>query len=1007
MFMSFFSTLLQKNSLPKHDGRPLWKYTLNDDEFKKLLDELKFARPLSIDPRDVTLYYAEWWKKNYSGGIPSKQDIFNSLNGNVRFNFNQEDFYKLAVTGGRILGVKWITKQNTLYFRTLLLQGGLPLTHISENQGKYLDFLLAVLEEQPETIEDFIFKPQITGLLPLSSQNKDIYENCFEIVKSILNNEDIYDDLFKESEALKAISNTLKAREKSLIRKQRLSKPKNYWLLSFKNGKSIVNLRIGLADSYSSESLSNILGFEVTAKEYQFYVNEELICVFRKMINGNFKTDWYNEQNQEWNGVSNLPYTYVIKDGEKHEVTDFIETIPNLHEPSLWSIFSENEWRLIKGNGTSTKEAALLYPSDWFTDLLSLGLSLYDKQLSWLPFEGEVEIYNQQHVRKYLSGVNSFEWTIVSQKPTWMLRANMSVVHNRPNVIIYDENDKKIPDNKSKIWIRKHNSKESWEELSKISTIPLGCIDIKIEKEDLTAYDMFYNIGNLQAKYLNKAIDSAQVEIKNMEPFVFKLDESSILNIQEQNSKFFLKVNTEHSKIPTGIKGSLGQPNQKKLFFEMASPFEGMAITNSDGKIVAEEEKLTLANLYGLRILSTPNSGAILRIKNRLKKEVIITKEIKESSQPVISFQDEITRLYYLADAMDYKNKVCLELIEGNKTKTYEIAGFSHTLNVEDQFQNNVSLYLSEDELDLYAIPLNCKSENIELIPLVRNELCYTIPFTEITNQFIVISSIEEGKQLMPRFVNTKEEFVGISKEERIDHFHSQLIEENFEGQIWKQLLTYFNVCIKNHIPFSTFDQLRAISRSSKVASRAFLFMGINHEETDYFIQKAIPEMEKDLGFCFHWIKREDWLSSLSESKLFYGSQFEENIETLLSSYMEETGLFDICLFLKNIIITNEKISNSDIRDVRSQLGQRVLMELPFHSPKITNEYNISITDHSPIKLLLKSPIAVAESINGTQKEYPIWAGNDFKDKIRRNIQYSQYLNPEFYNRVILHALKN
>lgn len=235
--MSFFSTILLSKNLPKHDGRPLWKYMFNDEDYKKLLEELKFARPLSIDPRDVTMYYAEWWKKNYNGGTPSKFEIFNSLNGNVRCNFNQEDFFKLAVTGARMLGIKWITRQNTLYFRTLLLQGGLPLSHISENQGTYLNFLIAVLEEQPETIEDFIFKPHITGLLPLSSQNKDIYENCFEIVKSFLNKEDIYDELFKESEALKAISNTLKATEKLLIRKQRFSKPKNYWLLSFKKRK--------------------------------------------------------------------------------------------------------------------------------------------------------------------------------------------------------------------------------------------------------------------------------------------------------------------------------------------------------------------------------------------------------------------------------------------------------------------------------------------------------------------------------------------------------------------------------------------------------------------------------------------------------------------------------------------------------------------------------------------------------------------------------------------------
>ena len=30
----------------------------------------------------------------------------------------------------------------------------------------------------------------------------------------------------------------------------------------------------------------------------------------------------------------------------------------------------------------------------------------------------------------------------------------------------------------------------------------------------------------------------------------------------------------------------------------------------------------------------------------------------------------------------------------------------------------------------------------------------------------------------------------------------------------------------------------------------------------------------------------------------------------------------------------------------------------------------------------------------------------DFREKIRRNIQYSQYLTPDFYNHIILHTLK-
>ena len=1003
--MSFFPYLLQKKNLSKHDGTPLWKFMLNDEDFEKLINELKFVTSYTIDPRDVTLYYAEWWKRNYNGGTPSNEAIFESLRGNIRYNLTHNEFYKIARQGAQMLNIKWITKQNTLYFRTLLLQGGLPLSHISENQGKYQAFLLAVLEEQPETIEDFIFKTHIIDLLPKSSQNDTIYENCLEIVKSILNKDGEYDILLESDESLNEISKTLKKREATLKRKQRLSKPKNYWILRFKKEKVSIKLRIGLADKYDSESLTNILGFEATGKEYQFYLNEQLICVFRKMINGNYKTDWYQQQNLTWEGESKLPYTYVIDDGNKVVVEDFIQTIPSTHEPSLWAKYSDNEWLLIKGNGTSYKQAAILFPTEWYSDQLPEMISINGKDLSWLVFEGEIELESKDQYRKYLSEVNSFDWTIANHKPVWMLKANMPVVQRKPNVIVYDEDNKKLPENKYRIWIKKHNSTDAWDELSRLSYIPTGCIDIKIEKDRLVAYDMFFNIGTLQAKYKNRNIDKADIAFRNIDYFELKLYESDILNIENEGTDFLLNIKTEFSTIPMGINGSVGKKNQKKLYFEMATPFEGMTITGKDGRIISEGDQLSISNLYGLRILSTPNTETILSIKNSLKTDVKITKEVKESSQPIISFKDEIVRLYYLADAMDYRNTVCLELSEGRNKKTYKISGFSHTLDIDHQLQNKVSLFDSFDNLELYAVPLNCSADEIQIIPLLRDEGSYIIPSTETLNQFIIISEKKEGSQLMPRFVNTGDFFLGADKNERIDNYNKELSITNFNDDIWKQVLAYFNICVQYDLPFSTFDQLRAISRSSAVASRAFLFLGFNQSDSLEYIQKTTLEMEKDLGFCFHWIKSEDWRNALTEINEPNNFKYHSQIAELISSYMGENGLQELFKYISGSTIESEPILQRNIIDLRSQLGARVLRELPYNSPKINGNYNIQIDEHQQVRLLLQAPIAVAESISDSQIDYPIWAGDEKREVIRRNIQYSQYLKPDFYNKTILHAL--
>jgi hypothetical protein len=371
-----------------------------------------------------------------------------------------------------------------------------------------------------------------------------------------------------------------------------------------------------------------------------------------------------------------------------------------------------------------------------------------------------------------------------------------------------------------------------------------------------------------------------------------------------------------------------------------------------------------------------------------------------------MSFKDEIIRLFYLADAMEHTNTVTLELSEGRIKKEYKITGFSNSIDVTNRLESKVSLQNSNDDLELFAVPMNCKAHQIEVIPLIENKLAYSIPETEISKQFIIISSKKEGSKLMPRFVDTSD-FTSITeKYERIDNYHNALLVSDFDQDIWKLVLAYFNICVQFDIPFSTFDQLRAISRSSIVASRAFLFLGINQYDSIEYIQKAIPEIEKDLGFCFHWVAKKDWENSINEANMPNNYKYHTYIIGLISSYMSENGLQKLFKFISGSAIETEPILQPDIINLRSKLGVRVLNELPYNSPKISNNYNIQIEDHKKVRLLLQAPIAIAESITNNQDGYSIWGGDEKREVIRRNIQYSQYLTPNFYNKTILHALK-
>ena len=1020
--MGYFTRLLSNRNLDHHIDQPIWKYGLSVEEFHGLKRELQFSTPYNIDTRDVFVYYAEWWRNYYNGGSPSKKAIFDTLAGNLSMQINEEEFFKYAKKGANRLGVKWISKQNTLYFKTMLLQGGLPLKHISDNYGKYLDFLLAVLDEQPESVEDFSFKSEIISILPKSSQNDIIYENCFEIVRSILFGESIYDDLLQSNQVIERISNKLKERKKSLIRKTRETKPKVYWLLSKGLNRENIVLQVGLADIYTEDDLAKILGFELGKREYHFYLNDELLCVFRRTLNGKYKTDWFSGGSIEWEGTDSIPNTYVQSEGEKYPVHDFIQQVPNMRTPSLWVKYSEEEWRLVKSNGTSYTEAAVIFPEDWSAEVFSSKIRIFDHEVNWLEFEGEITLSNKEYSKTYYCDVKSFDWTIITQKPAWMLRANMPVVMKKPTILIYDEAGKKIPRGGFKISIRKRKSFEEWQNINLQNRIGTGCYDLKIERDGIVAYDLFYSIGDFTINTLSESLDEAKITTQSGQ-FLFTIQTSPLFELEtEGRNTFYLRRNQEVNKVPKSIKASIKESTNRGLFFEFESPLRGVAIIGPEGEIIPTTQTLHIQNLTGLRILSNSKTETRLIIKSALKNDVKITKTLKTSFEPLNSIHQDLLHQFYLTDPMIHENKVLLELSVGSNSLTYEVAGFSSFLDPLSNSRVNIT-GSSENETELVAIPLGTLAEQIDLIPLNREEVGYSIPQFEFTEQFIVISSGNNVGEVMPRYFNTGEDFDGLRKWERIEVYHNELLESTFEHESWKVLNKYFDICLNKKIPFTAFDQIMSFGRSSSVAAKAFLFLGYKSKDKEEFIQKVVPRLELELGICFHWIIREDWEVAINSVIDFHKNEAWFKQLSELNRIDEEKLADDILWFITNYFSNSDfpevmnyvftgrsavpqTISHSRIRDLRARLGERVLRELPNNIPRTNQSYGIPVKDHESVSLLIYAPIAAAESISGEQKDYPIWGGDDFRKVIRRNIQYAQYLAPEFYKEVLLHTLQ-
>ena len=307
---------------------------------------------------------------------------------------------------------------------------------------------------------------------------------------------------------------------------------------------------------------------------------------------------------------------------------------------------------------------------------------------------------------------------------------------------------------------------------------------------------------------------------------------------------------------------------------------------------MTDRSTLPLTDLYGLRLLTSKSGETSIKMRNHLRPEVKIFKNVSFTQQPLISFKEHLQRLFYLADAMKHDNIVEIDVSNTNNNFTFFIKGFTHTINdVDNQLEGKVFVNDGRD-LQLLAVTLNVGFQEIEIFGLSVDEQGYHhLPSITDKGQFIVFSTNNNGKQLQPRFINTQPDYINSSAEERIAKYHNNLLESDFKSSHWQELKKYYDICVEYKIPFSTFDQIRSIGYGSKVAAKAFFFLGVHQRDVTEYIQLQISTLEQDLGFCFHWIKKNDWNSALDSTITLVGNEHLMLLIELMDKYFND--IFD------------------------------------------------------------------------------------------------------------------
>lgn len=122
--------------------KPLWKLKVSDDEYGQLKSTLiEHSDELDEFGMEAAICYAEWWRRDYNGNIPSKEDVAVEIGLDI---CRAGELYMAARMALQRNGFTFIHSiKRTEYFRTLL------------NQGAYLSDISVITRATWVTFPDF------------------------------------------------------------------------------------------------------------------------------------------------------------------------------------------------------------------------------------------------------------------------------------------------------------------------------------------------------------------------------------------------------------------------------------------------------------------------------------------------------------------------------------------------------------------------------------------------------------------------------------------------------------------------------------------------------------------------------------------------------------------------------------------------------------------------------------------------------------------------------------
>lgn len=900
---AYFNILKTRGMQGLQKNMPLWKFKLSEEEYEALKQTLRsHTSDLARYGEEAALCYAEWWRRDYQGTIPSKEDVAMGIGLHRRLG---EDLYMAARKALLKHGYTFLhSLKGTEYFRTLLNQGGLPVNYIknSGNIGYFSKFLKELVSELSSINLDWndvdssiIQQFNCISYLGKAFRNENIYDVSMQIAHAIIVGEKEllpYDDTDASLAELTKSLETAYSRAKA----QRKTRPLSlHWKFRiFGQGQGNLYVNMDVVKDISSDSIP---GLNITTC-YSFDVFVAGTLVGKYVRKDNVRDEEGNIQYAVYTRITVGMHSDILWTGEPvvevkvrcdNDDRLFLTIAgcypPNFDYPQVFQMLDDNLYSM---SGAATAENNMaIFSHEWKNDE-SLPITICDKELYCNAFTDELELQNSKTGEdvKLTNDFTPYTVEFSGNYISWVEKSNYKLLSTIPFVRVYDQEKNRVHNSTIKYRFRNDNYIK-WRSLKSSCVFPCGLVDIRVELPDgHTVTETFYSIGNLKFTSDNESVFSTNIICSCGADMLPKINAQDGVDITELGANKWMVKRSKDSKFtPSVCDFSLFCTGNPTLRLSIAIPFDGVTVTDIQGNIVPNGKIVSLANLTNFCVVSHGCYGKKRNIDVSYVSDKVedysllkhLRSKVIDGLVSLADYNDLIVRMFnlYGANSFDRSCSVAMNIYGTEifiRKFVLESTIEDGKIRVIDSTEENTDDFLYDGEVYAFPVGDELSSEDFFVIKLERldnSENLFTFPDDFNQQEVVVFSGPEAKRRMIPKYYNReaydfdKQERAARSSSNTKDWCEALENEDVMMGKHWKNVCKAFDICSRYNLPFPTYNGLKPLGRNSKLLAKFVIAMWLN--EYQDVLSQDIDRFEQEMVVAIHWIPAKIWEESIGE----------------------------------------------------------------------------------------------------------------------------------------------